>query len=145
MSESPHASDLAIVGHGIDLCEAHRMLELLERHGTRALERLFTAEEQAYAAPAGEPNGERLAARFAAKEAILKALGTGLRGGILWTDVEVVRDANGRPGVRLAGEAAVVAERLGIVAWHLSLSHAAGMAMASVIACGWRPCPDSMR
>lgn len=133
-----------VIAHGIDLVEDRRILEMVESHGTAFLERVFTPAERAYAVPDGRPRGERLAARFAAKEAVLKALGTGWSGGIAWTDVEVSRDGAGRPGVALHGEAAAVANRLGIVAWHLSLTHAAGLAVASVIACGESPGGGSM-
>ena len=135
-SETPRALAGRVVAHGIDLVEERRILEMVESHGETFLKRVFTPEERAYAVPDGKPRGERLAARFAAKEAVLKALGTGWSGGIAWTDVEVSRDGAGRPGVALSGEAAAVAGRLGIVAWHLSLTHAAGLAVASVIACG---------
>jgi holo-[acyl-carrier protein] synthase len=76
---------------------------------------------------------QRYAARFAAKEAVLKVLGTGWSGGIAWTDVEVVKEATGQPRVKLYGEAASVAEKQGIVSWHISLSHLKGHALASVI------------
>lgn len=134
--------DLGVIAHGVDLCEERRIVEMVERHGDSFLERVFTSGEREYAHPGGRLRGERLAARFAAKEAVLKALGTGWRGGMAWTDVEVVRHGSGQPRIRLAGEAAAVASRRGIVSWHLSLSHVAGLAMASVIACGPRPPAD---
>ena len=123
-----------IVGHGIDLVEDARIARMVEEHGDRFLERIFTAGERADSG--GAARVERLAARFAAKEAVLKALGTGWRGGIAWTDVEVVREASGRPTVRLAGEARTIAAGLGIDSWHLSLSHSGGFSIASAIACG---------
>ena len=79
---------------------------------------------------------EHLAARFAAKEAALKALGTGWSEGVGWTDVEVVRDAIGRPGLMVTGKAAEIAAGRGIEAWHVSLTHTGTHAMASVIAEG---------
>ena len=79
---------------------------------------------------------QRYAARFAAKEAVLKVLGTGWSGGIAWTDVEVTREATGRPTVKLHGEAAKIAEQCGITALHISLSHLQGHALASVIGVG---------
>ena len=133
-----------VVGHGVDLCEERRIAGMVERHGERFLDRVFTAGEQEYARSGGVLRVERLAARFAAKEAVLKALGTGWRGGIAWTDVEVCRDASGRPRVRLAGEAAAEAARQGIESWHLSLTHASGLAIASVLACGGGAVGDSM-
>ncbi|MBM4105630.1 MAG: holo-[acyl-carrier-protein] synthase [Phycisphaerae bacterium] len=123
-----------IVGHGIDLVEDYRIARMVEEHGDRFLERIFTPGERSDAGGAGRV--ERLAARFAAKEAVLKALGTGWRGGIAWTDVEVVREASGRPTVRLGGEARMIAARLGIDSWHLSLSHSGGFSIASAIAWG---------
>jgi holo-[acyl-carrier protein] synthase len=129
-------SDLptAILGHGVDLVEDARIGRMVAEHGGRFVERVFTAGEQADAASGEGWRTERLAARFAAKEAVLKALGTGWRGGIAWTDVEVVKEASGRPGVSLHGEAFEVAARLGISHWHLSLSHAGGFSIASAIA-----------
>ncbi|MEQ8844156.1 MAG: holo-ACP synthase [Phycisphaerales bacterium] len=126
---------MSIVGHGIDLVEVARIERLLGEHGDRFLERVFTHGEQAYARDARR-RVEHLAARFAAKEAVLKALGTGWRHGIAWTDVEVVRDAAGQPGVALSGEALNWAEKAGVGGWRLSLSHTAGFAAASAIALG---------
>lgn len=123
-----------IVGHGIDLVEDARIAAMVAEHGERFLERIFTPGERADSSASSGWRIEGLAARFAAKEAVLKALGTGWRGGIAWTDVEVVKDATGRPGVALHGEALATAGRLGIVQWHLSLSHAGGFSMASAIA-----------
>lgn len=144
MNDSDFPRDLDVVGHGIDLCEVRRIAEMVERHGESFLDRVFTIGEREYAHPGDVLRAERLAARFAAKEAVLKALGTGWRGGIAWTDVEVVRHPSGCPEIRLAGEAAKVAAQRGIVSWHLSLTHAADLAMASVIACGRPVPPDSI-
>lgn len=80
--------------------------------------------------------GERYAARFAAKEAVLKALGTGLSGGITWQDIDVRRTASGAPFVEFSGIAAKKATELGLSSWRLSLSHSGGLAIASVVACG---------
>ncbi len=123
-----------VVAHGVDLVEDARIAAMVAEHGDRFLTRVFTAGERAEAARGGSLRTERLAARFAAKEAVLKALGTGWSGGIAWTDVEVVKAANGRPGVALHGEAAEVAARLGVTNWHLSLTHAGGFSLASVVA-----------
>lgn len=123
------------IAHGVDLVENARFASLLDRHPERARRRLFTEAELAYAS-GKKREIEHLAARFAAKEAVLKALGTGWSGGIAWTDVEVTRADNGRPGVRLSGLAAETAERLGISDWLLSLSHTEHDAMASAIALG---------
>jgi holo-[acyl-carrier protein] synthase len=82
----------------------------------------------------GKRQSERLAARFAAKEAVLKALGTGMSAGIAWTDIEVRMLASGAPTIVLAGGAAAIAAERRISVWHVSLSHAGGLALASVIA-----------
>lgn len=124
-----------LVGHGIDLVEVARIARLLADHPERFRERCFTPAEQAYAKSSARET-EHLAARFAAKEAVLKALGTGLRHGIAWTDIEVVNDASGRPMITLSGEAANAAVRLGIRSWAISLSHTGSMAIASVLALG---------
>lgn len=123
------------IAHGVDIVENARFASLLDRHPERARRRLFTEAELAYAW-GKKREIEHLAARFAAKEAVLKALGTGWADGIAWTDVEVTRADNGRPGVRLSGLAAETAERLGIGDWLLSLSHTEHHAMASAIALG---------
>lgn len=107
---------------------------MLSRHGERFLERVFTEAERAYADANPRRRAEHLAARFAAKEAVLKALGTGWRDGIAWTDVEVVREPSGRPGVRLHGRAAGIAAELGVSGWLLSLTHTGDTAAASAIA-----------
>ncbi len=124
---------MRIVGHGIDLVETARVARLLEQHGPRFLERCFTVEEQAYFQGKRE-QVQHLAGRFAAKEAILKVLGTGWSQGIAWTDAEVVREPSGRPVVRLHGKCAQVAASLGITQWWLSISHIATHATASAIA-----------
>ncbi len=86
---------MPILGHGIDLVEVARVQGMLDTHGERFLARCFTAGEQAYCAANAARMAEHLAGRFAAKEAVLKVLGTGWSGGIAWTDVEVVREARG--------------------------------------------------
>ena len=125
---------MSILGHGIDLVEIARIGEMVRRHGDHFLDRCFTAAERAYAEASAKRRDEHLAARFAAKEAVLKALGTGWRQGIAWTDVEVVREPSGQPTVRLSGEAARVADAMGVTQWMLSLSHTDTHAMASAIA-----------
>jgi len=125
---------MAIVGHGVDLAPVARIAQMRERHGERFLTRVFTVAEREYALARPRRADEHLAARFAAKEATLKALGTGLTGGIRWTDIGVEREDGGGPGLVLAGAAAAAGERIGARRWHVSLSHAGGMAMASVLA-----------
>lgn len=123
-----------VVAHGIDLVEIARIEAMLAEHGERFTTRCFTEGEQAYAEAGARTRAERYAARFACKEAVLKALGTGWREGISWRHVEVRRDPSGRPHVALSGRCAELAEKMGIGAWHVSLSHTRGNAMASVIA-----------
>lgn len=121
-----------IVGTGVDIAEVGRIRAAMERFGERFLTRVFTLEEARYCV--GKPNAaERLAARFAAKEAGMKAIGTGLRHGITWHDFEVVRLPGQRPNLRFSGKAAEFAARLGCKRTHLSLSHTAEQAIAHVI------------
>ena len=133
---SPENSAMAIIGHGVDIVEIARIARMLDDHGERFAERCFTAEERAYADESDRVRAERYAARFAAKEAVLKALGTGLRYGLTFPDIEVRRTGEGGPVIHLDGVALEMAERRGICKWHLSLSHAGGFAIASVIAEG---------
>ncbi|MBX3355064.1 MAG: holo-ACP synthase [Phycisphaeraceae bacterium] len=126
-----------VIAHGVDVVAIERIALLLEAHGPRFIQRVYTTEEQRYAEISPVRRAERYAVRFAAKEAALKALGTGLRGGIQWTDIEVVGTLLGAPQLILHGEALVVAERLGIERWLISMSHSGGMALASVL--GGRP------
>ena len=127
---------MSIIGHGIDLVEIDRIEKMRAEHGQAFLDRCFTSDEQAYAESAPRVRAERYAARFAAKEAILKAFGTGLREGISWTDMDVTRNDLGAPSIRLTGEAAALAAQMGISGWRVSLTHTADLAMASVIAVG---------
>lgn len=125
---------MRIVGHGIDLIDVERIHSILLRHGDRFLERVFTERESAYAAQSRNRD-QHLAGRFAAKEAVLKALGTGLAQGISWTEVEVQLSATGQPHVVLTGRAMDTADALGIREWHLSITHTSTQAIASAIAC----------
>lgn len=120
-----------IVGTGIDICEVHRIREAMERH-TRFRDRVFTDREIAYAESKAN-RYERYAARFAAKEAGMKALGTGWRGGLGWRDLEVTNLRSGRPTLAFHGVAAQIAEKLGARNIALSLTHTAHQAMAFVI------------
>ena len=128
-----------IVGHGIDLVETARIAELIDRHGERFLARCFTEAERAYADGSAKRRLEHLAGRFAAKEAVLKVLGTGWAQGIAWTDAEVVRLHTGQPTVRLHGRAAALAAEQGITRWVISITHTETHAMASVIGEGAQP------
>ncbi len=123
---------MPIIGHGIDLVEIARIARMREDHGDHFLERVFTPAEREYCL-AHKRWEEHLAGRFASKEAVLKVLGTGWRGQIAWTDIEVVNDGAGKPGITLTGECARIATELGITHWHVSISHTREHAMASVI------------
>jgi holo-[acyl-carrier protein] synthase len=121
-----------IVGTGVDIAEVGRIKAAVERFGERFLRRVFTPAEVRYCT--GKPNSaERLAARFAAKEAGMKAIGTGLRHGVTWQDVEVLRMPGQRPVLKFNGKAAEFAARLGSRHVHLSLSHTKELAIAYVI------------
>lgn len=127
---------MPIVGHGIDIVETARIRKLVDDHGQRFLDRCFTAAEQAYCAAGHKRQMEHLAGRFAAKEAILKVIGTGWRGKIAWTDIEIRREPSGQPVVALSGEVGRIATELGIVRWHVSISHIETHATASAIGLG---------
>jgi holo-[acyl-carrier protein] synthase len=121
-----------IVGTGIDLVEVPRIAAAVERFGERFLNRVFTANEIDYCR--SKQNAmERFSARFAAKEAGFKAIGTGWRYGVTWKDVEVGREPDGRPTICFRGQAAEFAARLGVRRASLSLSHTADQAIAHVI------------
>ncbi len=122
------------ISHGIDLVEISRIEQMIERHGLDGLGRIFTEKEIEYAARFKKNPAERLAGRYAVKEALLKALGTGLRGGINMTDIETQNDDLGRPFVTISGIAREKADQIGITAFDISISHAGGIAMASCIA-----------
>lgn len=121
-----------ILGIGTDLVEVARVASMMERHGGRALDRIFTPAEAAHCRAAGRP-AESFAARFAAKEAFFKALGTGWSEGMGWTDVEVVSLESGAPTLRLHGAARERAEAMGATRAHVSLTHTAEVAGAFVV------------
>jgi len=124
-----------VLGVGVDVCDIARIRRALERPtGARFKARVFTPAEQAYCEQRRRGRFASYAARFAAKEAAMKALGTGWADGIRWQDVEVVRLPNGPPSLVLHGRAAAIARRLGIRRWLLALSHGDSSAVASVIA-----------
>ena len=124
---------MEIVAHGIDLVDFPRIEQMVERHGKRFLNRVFTAAEQAYA-ESNKNRMEKLAGRFAAKEAILKLVGTGWRGKIAWTDIEIINNPAGTPEVGLSGEVKKIADRLGIEHITVSITHTANFAIASAVA-----------
>ncbi len=121
---------MGIVGVGIDVVPVDRFAETLQRTPSMAA-RLFTPDEQVTAGGAPRP-AESLAARFAAKEALAKALGAG--GGMAWTDAEVRVDGSGRPSLVVSGTVQARADSLGVTRLHVSLSHDGGIAAATVIA-----------
>jgi holo-[acyl-carrier protein] synthase len=121
-----------ILGSGVDLCEVPRIEAAVSRYGSRFLQRIFTAREIAYANRKAN-RFERYAARFAAKEAGMKALGVGWTGGIAWRDFEVVNLPSGRPTLTFHGRAAELAAKLGVRNVALSITHTKEQALAMVI------------
>ena len=121
-----------IVGTGIDIAEVDRIAASIERFGMRFLERVFTAEEIRYCESKAN-KAERYAGRFAAKEAAMKAIGTGWSRGVTWQDVEVKRPPRGRPTMAFHGKAAEFFQQLGAARAHLSITHTKDSAMAQVI------------
>jgi holo-[acyl-carrier protein] synthase len=121
-----------IVGSGIDLVEISRIKHAVDRFGSRFLDRVYLKLEQEYCLRK-KHSAESFAARFAAKEAAAKALGTGISQGVNWLEIEVVRERSGRPALRLHGRAAQRAEQMGVVNTSLSLTHTGELAMASVV------------
>ncbi|MCH2140687.1 MAG: holo-ACP synthase [Phycisphaerales bacterium] len=119
--------------HGVDVVEVSRIAALLNEHDQRFAERVFTDAERRYSDASVGGRAERYAARFAAKEAVFKALGCGWSGGTSWTDIGVEHQPGGAPIVALTGRTAELAKVNHIVDWQLSLTHAGGIAMASVI------------
>jgi holo-[acyl-carrier protein] synthase len=124
-----------IKAHGVDLVETARLQEAIDRHGQPFLDRVFTPGELTYCI-GKKRQIEHLAGRFAAKEAVLKVLGTGWSNGIAWTDIEVLRDGEGAPSIQLHGRCREIADRQGLGTILISLSHTESMAMASAIGLG---------
>jgi holo-[acyl-carrier protein] synthase len=121
-----------ILSVGIDIIEVYRIRETIERT-PRFVERVFTDDERAYCEAKGAAAAQSYAARFAAKEACLKALKTGWRGRITWHDIEITNDENGVPSLQIRGAAREILESLGADSIHLSLSHTSEHAIATVI------------
>jgi holo-[acyl-carrier protein] synthase len=121
-----------IVGIGADIAEIDRIEAAIGRFGRAFLERVFSEEEIRYC-ERHKAKFERYAARFAAKEAAMKALGTGWRRGVRWRDIEVRNEASGKPGIYFAGKVAEHAARLGARHSHLSITHSGTVAFAQVI------------
>lgn len=121
-----------IVGLGLDITEIDRMEQVLTRRGPSILERLYTVREVAYC-ESHKNKFERYAARFAAKEAAMKALGTGWRRGVRWRDIEVVNAPSGKPTLRLDGVARQIADGLHVRNISLTITHSGNLAVAQVI------------
>ena len=121
-----------IIGTGIDMIEIQRIQRTMDRYGSRFLNKVYTPAEQAYCLRKRRA-AESLAARFAAKEAGAKALGTGISYGVTWLEIEVVREPSGRPTLRFHGRARQIAGTLGCARAALSLTHTAELATASVV------------
>jgi holo-[acyl-carrier protein] synthase len=121
-----------LIGTGVDLIEVARIAHSIERYGERFLRRVYTDHEIAYCR-GRRVSAESFAARFAAKEAGAKALGTGISRGVTWNEFQVARNPGGRPVLELRGRAALLAEELGVHAISLSLTHTGSLAMASVV------------
>ena len=121
-----------ILGMGVDITEVERIQAAIERHGETFLKRVYTSNERDYC-ERFKNKYERYAGRFAAKEAAMKALGTGWRRGVRWVDLEVVRETSGRPSLALKGEAAKIAAQLGVMRVVLSITHTETQALAQVI------------
>jgi holo-[acyl-carrier protein] synthase len=126
---------MTLLGTGVDIVETARISSSLERHGDRFLARVFLDGERAYCGKMSNP-APCYAARFAAKEAVSKAFGTGIGASLAWLDIEVRRKASGEPFVVLHGEGAKTATRLGITEIRLSLSHSGQYAVAHALALG---------
>jgi holo-[acyl-carrier protein] synthase len=126
---------MRIIGQGIDLIECQRIRDIWQRHEDHFTERLLTEAELAYVRRHKDPI-PRAAGRFAAKEAILKVLGTGWRGGIAWRDMEILNDGYGRPYVKLTGECKRRADELGMTEVLISITHTENYAAASAIGIG---------
>jgi holo-[acyl-carrier protein] synthase len=121
-----------IVGTGVDLAEVDRIRKAIGRYGKRFIDRIYTPAEIAYVERKAN-RFERYAGRFAAKEAGMKAIGTGWKYGVRWRDFEVANLPSGRPTLKLHGEAARIAEQLGVKLISLSITHTSELGMAHVI------------
>jgi len=121
-----------LIGTGVDLIEVERIAHSIERYGERFLRRVYTDHEIAYCSRK-RVNAESFAARFAAKEAGAKALGTGISRGVTWNEFQVARNPGGRPVLELRGRAALLATELGVRAISLSLTHTNSLAIATVV------------
>jgi holo-[acyl-carrier protein] synthase len=121
-----------LIGTGVDLIEIERIAHSIERYGERFLHRIYTEHEIAYC-NSKRNSAESFAARFAAKEAGAKALGTGISRGVTWIEFQIARQPGGRPVLELRGRAALLAKELGVKTISLSLTHTGNLAMATVM------------
>ncbi len=124
---------MRVVGVGTDITEIERIERMMKKHGDFFLRRVFTQGEALYCG-SGRKSGERYAARWAVKEAVMKALGTGWSEGVDWTEIEVRRDSAGRPTLNLTGGAKSRSDALGIADWQISISHCGLYAVAFAVA-----------
>ncbi|HBE72374.1 MAG TPA: holo-[acyl-carrier-protein] synthase [Planctomycetaceae bacterium] len=131
---------LAVIGIGTDIIECERIDQMIEKHGQTFLTRVYTTDEIAYCKQRKAAN-QHYAGRWAAKEAVLKALGTGWAHGIQWTDVEVVNQVGGKPEIVLSGVAEKISRDMGIAQMMISISHCKGYATAYATAVGEAPSP----
>lgn len=123
---------IVIIGLGLDIAEIDRIEAAIARHGAPILERLYTPREVAYC-ESHKNKFERYAARFAAKEAAMKALGTGWRRGVRWRDIEVANAPSGKPSLFFSGVTREIADKLGVKTVSLSITHSGNLALAQVI------------
>ena len=121
-----------IVGLGVDITEISRIDAAIQRRGQAFLQRIFTPSEIAYC-ERHRNCAERYAGRFAAKEAAMKALGTGWARGVRWVDIEVVRELSGKPTLKLSGATREIADRLGVTNIALTITHSGNTALAQVV------------
>ena len=127
---------MRIVGIGVDATEIERVKEMCEKHQESFLERVYTPLEREYCVARKKGMAESLAARWAAKEAVMKALGTGWSHGVKWTDIEVATNFSGAPSLNVTGRAKEIADELGSREWKISLTHSRTEAIAFVVASG---------
>ena len=121
-----------IVGLGVDITEVHRIEQAIARRGAAFLKRIYTPAEIVYCEK-HRNRAERFAGRFAAKEAAMKALGTGWTNGVRWVDIEVVREQSGKPTLKLFGASREIANCLGVIHIALTITHSGDTALAQVI------------
>ena len=125
---------MAIVSIGSDLCQISRIADVLKRRGEGFCDRIYSDTERAYCDARPRSRATHYAGRFAVKEAVMKALGTGWRSGVRWGDIETLRESGQAPTLELHGRTKELALERGITRWHLTITHDAGLALAFVVA-----------